>query len=118
MTIDNGSPPPEFLRLEPPQNGVFERLASLEPRADIFDWERIRDEFFPIIRQALSLAALSEATDDPLKNLAQLIRALTLEHITTMCSAMGKPDMRDTLVKWAAAYLDGTAMPEEKERRL
>jgi hypothetical protein len=96
MTIDNGSPPPEFLRLEPPQNGVVE---VYNHSADL-------------------LVEIEEAAEDPLKVVARKLRALTLEHITTMCSAMGKPDMRDTLVKWAVAYLDGTAMPEERERRL
>jgi hypothetical protein len=96
MTIDNGSPPPEFLRLEPPQNGIVE---VYNHSADL-------------------LVEIEEATEDPLKVVARKLRALTLEHITTMCSAMGKPDMRDTLVKWAVAYLDGTPMPEEKERRL
>jgi hypothetical protein len=96
MTIDNGSPPPEFLRLEPPRDGVVE---VYNHSADL-------------------LVEIEEAAEDPLKVVARKLRALTLEHITTMCSAMGKPDMRDTLVKWAVAYLDGTAMPEEKERRL
>jgi hypothetical protein len=93
MTIDNGDPPPEFLRLEAPRNGVQEREF---------------DELF---------AEIEESVKDPLKVVAAKIRALTLEHITTMCSAMGKPDMRDTLVRWAVAYLDGTPF-EEKERRL
>ena len=100
MTIDNGSPPPEFLRLEPAQEYCPMTIA---PR--------------PAFPDDL-LVEIEESTEDPLKVVARKLRALTLEHITTMCVAMGKPDMRDTLVKWAVAYLDGTAMPEEKERRL
>src|SRR6266853_4642750 len=100
MTIDNGSTPPEFLRLEAPRNGVQE--------LDYGGGQGIPPQ---------ALMEMEEAAEDPLKVVARKIRALTLEHITTMCSAMGKPDMRDTLVKWAVAYLDGTPF-EEKERRL
>lgn len=98
MTIDNGDPPPSFLHLGVVQNGVqeIESSRSFEPSL---------------------LEEIEEATADPLKVVARKLRALTLEHITTMCAAMGKPDMRDTLVKWAVAYLDGTPF-EEKERRL
>jgi hypothetical protein len=107
MTIDNGSPPPDFLRLEAVQNGVMEIVPYGKSPGDIEGLPTLDD-----------LKEMAEALDDPLKVVARRIRALTLEHITTMCSAMGKPDMRDTLVKWAVAYLDGTPMPEDKERRL
>ena len=109
MTIDNGSPPPEFLRLEAASNGVQE----LVPYGKIIDPPEYRTDL-PTVDD---LREMTEALDDPLKVVARRIRALTLEHITTMCVAMGKPDMRDTLVKWAVAYLDGTPF-EEKERRL
>jgi len=108
MTIDNGSPPPEFLRLEAAKNGVEELIPFGKSPGMI-------EEGLPTVDD---LREMTEALDDPLKVVARKLRALTLEHITTMCSAMGKPDMRDTLVKWAVAYLDGTAMPEERERRL
>jgi len=96
MTIDNGSPPPEFLRLEAPRDGVVE----------VYN------------HSAELLVEIEESTEDPLKVVARKLRALTLEHVTQMCTQMGKVEMRDTLVKWAVAYLDGTPMPEEKERRL
>jgi hypothetical protein len=101
MTIDNGDPPPEFLRLEPVRN-------------ELVPFGKSPDEGLPTVDD---LKEMVDALDDPLRVVARRIRALTLEHITTMCSAMGKPDMRDTLVKWAVAYLDGTPF-EEKERRL
>src|SRR5215472_10860990 len=75
---------------------VLGRLASPEPD----DGELI-----------LGLRKQAEAAADPLRALALSLRKLTLEHITTMCKAMGKPEMRDTLVQWAISYLDGTEMP-------
>ncbi|SRR5258707_15282473 len=107
MTIDNGSPPPEFLRLEEAKNGVQELIP--------FGKSLVVEDGLPTMDD---LKEMVESMDDPLKVVARKLRALTLEHITTMCVAMGKPDMRDTLVRWAVAYLDGTPMPEEKERRL
>jgi hypothetical protein len=107
MTIDNGDPPPEFLRLDTPKNGVTE----------LVPYGKSPDEGLPTVDDIRAMDDLVVALDDPLKVVARRIRALTLEHITTMCSAMGKPDMRDTLVRWAVAYLDGTPF-EEKERRL
>jgi len=101
MTIDNGSPPPEFLRLEAVRNPTRE--------IELLGGNSV---FVPNL-----LEEIEESAEDPLKVVARKIRALTLEHITTMCSAMGKPDMRDTLVKWAVAYLDGKPM-EKEERRL
>jgi hypothetical protein len=95
MTIDNGDPPPDFLRLEAPRNGVRE------------------------ISESDILASIEESAEDPKKVLARKLRALTLEHMTEICTQMGKVELRDILVRWAVAYLDGTAMPsEDKERRL
>ena len=65
---------------------------------------------------SLALRKQAEAAADPLREVARQLRALTLEHITSMCKAMGKPEMRDTLVQWAISYLDGTEMPKDDRR--
>jgi hypothetical protein len=95
-TIDLDAPPPAFLRQGDIREADVRELITIEG----------------------SKAAVERAIEpDLLRVTALCLRALTLEQITTMCKGMGKAELRDTLVLWAAAYLDGGELPIKDERR-
>jgi hypothetical protein len=65
------------------------------------------------------LDRIGKWSQDPLKVVAENLRGLTLEQITRMANDMGEPNIRDTLVQWAIAYLDGGHLPlKEPIRRV
>lgn len=65
---------------------------------------------------AVMLDELEAEVQDPLKPIAQRLRALSAEHLWKMCDHMGKPELPKTLVNWAISYLDETPMPKEERR--
>jgi hypothetical protein len=65
----------------------------------------------------IELKEVNDWVEDPLKVVARHFRSLTLEHITKMCTQMGKADLRDTMVQWAVAYLEGGDLPLKPDGR-
>jgi hypothetical protein len=106
MTALDFAPIPERLRLEP--------LTEPDIREGLP--EAFESRLRSIVREEVRLALLDEALNNPETVIARIIRGFTLEQITTLCRAMGNPNLRDTLVNWAVSHLDGTPLPEEKKR--
>ena len=117
MTIDDGKDMPNFLKLEPSEiTQIRTKIPEAKWRDLSFD-RHISGDGSQFEEPITILKAIEDSLDDPLRVVARNLRALTLEQITVMTKGMGKPDLRDTLVLWASAYLDGGELPLKDERR-